>query len=92
MMPTYRDGDAVLVDAGAYVEAPPRPGDVVLVAHPFRQATRIIKRVEHITADGRVFVVGDNPSESTDSRSFGPLRPSQILGRVVCATEDSTSL
>jgi hypothetical protein len=60
----------------------PQPGDVVLAAHPFHKDVRMIKRVDHITLDGRVFVVGDNPGESTDSRSWGALRPSQIIGKV----------
>jgi nickel-type superoxide dismutase maturation protease len=82
MLPTYREGDVVLVDPGAFRESPPKPGDVVLVAHPFRRSVKMIKRVDHVTADGRVFVVGDNREESTDSRSFGPLRPVQVIGRV----------
>lgn len=83
MLPTYREGDAVLIDAGAYSESLPRPGDVVLFAHPFRQGVKMIKRVDHVTKDGRIFVVGDNQAESTDSRSFGLLRPTQVIGRVV---------
>ncbi len=83
MLPTYRDGDAVLVDAGVYVDLVPRPGDVVLAAHPFHTDVRMIKRVQRITPDGRIFVVGDNPAESTDSRTFGALQPSQILGRLI---------
>jgi nickel-type superoxide dismutase maturation protease len=83
MLPAYRDGDVVSLDSGAYSESLPRPGDVVLVAHPFRQNVRMVKRVDHITAEGKIFIVGDNQSESTDSRSFGPLRPTQVMGRVV---------
>lgn len=89
MLPAYRDGDLVLVDAGAYAGLPPRPGDVVLVAHPYRSDVRLVKRVERITGDGCVFVLGDNPSESTDSRSFGALRPSQILGKVTGLAGDT---
>ena len=83
MLPAYRDGDAVLVDSGAYSDSPPEPGDVVLVAHPFRQGVKMIKRVDHVTTDGKIFVVGDNRLESTDSRTLGPLRPAQLIGRVI---------
>ena len=83
MLPAYRDGDFVLIDPGAFSESLPKPGDVVLVAHPFQRGVKMIKRVDHVTADGRVFVVGDNRAESTDSRSFGPLRPVQVIGRVI---------
>ena len=83
MLPAYRDGDVVLIDPGAFSESLPKPGDVVLVAHPFRRGVKMIKRVDHVTADGRFFVVGDNHAESTDSRSFGPLRATQLIGRVI---------
>lgn len=32
---------------------------------------------------GEVYVLGDNPPESEDSRIFGPISPSQIVGKVV---------
>ena len=83
MLPAYRDGDTALVDTGACVDLLPQPGDVVLAAHPFQSGVRMVKRVDHITQDGRVFVVGDNPSESTDSRTFGALPPSKILGKLI---------
>ena len=82
MLPTFCDGDAVLVQSGAYDELRPIPGDVVLVDHPFQPGIRMVKRVRQILENGRVFVIGDNLRESTDSRSFGALRPDQVIGRV----------
>ena len=83
MLPAYRDGDTVLVDTGAYEELLPLPGDVVLVEHPFQAGVRMIKRVDHMTKEGRVFVVGDNRAASTDSHSFGALRSAQVLGKLI---------
>ncbi len=84
MYPTYRDGDEVEVDIDAYADgALPDPGDIVLATHPFKRGVHIVKRVRELTAEGRVFLVGDASVESSDSRSFGALRPEQILGKVV---------
>lgn len=54
-------------------------GDIVLVAHGGLEK---VKRVEKLKND-HVYVVGDNPYASTDSRSFGWLHESAIFARVI---------
>jgi len=81
MQPTFHEGDAVLVEEGAYVDLLPSPGEVVLARHPFRDIL-MVKRVSHITPEGRAFLVGDNPAQSTDSRAWGVLRRDLLVGRV----------
>jgi len=85
MLPEYADGDEVLVDPRAYGSRSPAPGHVVLASHPTIADTLIVKRVERVEPDGRLFVVGDNPDPlaSTDSRQFGAIRPERVQGRVV---------
>ena len=83
MSPVLASGEEVFVDPGAYRKSPPRVGDVVLSAHPFRTDTQLIKSVRGVTADGAVVLIGENPSASTDSRSFGPVPADHIRGRVV---------
>lgn len=85
MVPTYADGDDVLVDPRAYRRARPAPGDVVLTTHPTVADTLIVKRIARVEPDGRLFVVGDNPDplQSTDSRQFGAIRFERVRGRVV---------
>lgn len=84
MHPTLAEGDTVLVDTAVYHHTPPQVGHIVLAQHPFEPENKLIKRITAVTADGRYFLQGDNPDSlaSTDSRSFGPLRPSQILGQI----------
>ena len=80
MEPALTDGDTVLADPRASIE----PGDIVVAQHPYKQSTRLIKRVAEITASGGYVLEGDNPDESTDSRTFGELPPGSILGKVIC--------
>lgn len=84
MLPTYAEGDQVLVDPRAYRSQPPAVGDVVLARHPTVADTLIVKRVERVEPGGRLFLVGDNPDrfESTDSRQYGAVSPDRVIGRV----------
>jgi nickel-type superoxide dismutase maturation protease len=87
MAPTFVSGQEVLVDPRAFRRRPPRVGDVVLCRHPFRRGVRIVKRVAEVDDRGCLVVHGDNPRESTDSRSFGALPPDHVVGLVVAAFE-----
>ena len=79
MLPTLKNGDRVLVEKTANL----RIGDVVVAKHPFR-ITPIIKRITEFSTSGKLFLSGDNPDESTDSRTFGEVPEKDILGRVIC--------
>jgi nickel-type superoxide dismutase maturation protease len=83
MYPLLRDGDEIEVDLDAYRDGGPEPGDVVLVRHPFKRGVEMVKRVLRIEGDGRVFLIGEDPLESRDSRGFGPVRGELVLGRVL---------
>jgi nickel-type superoxide dismutase maturation protease len=80
MLPTLKNGDTVLVDPCASGNI----GEIVAANHPYRQNIKVIKRVESISPEGRYTLVGDNSSESTDSRTFGTVSKNDIAGRVVC--------
>ncbi|MCA9318171.1 S26 family signal peptidase [Candidatus Saccharibacteria bacterium] len=54
-------------------------GDVVVFRH---EGIEKIKRVVGMEGDF-VYVLGDNPRFSTDSRQFGYIKQSTIAGRVV---------
>jgi nickel-type superoxide dismutase maturation protease len=80
MVPALKDGETVLVDPHAGVEA----GDIVLARHPYKQSVKVLKRVREIDAAGRLFLVGDNAAESTDSRTLGLFPVESIIGTAVC--------
>ncbi len=81
MRPLLRDGSliaALPLDPAAIL----REGDVVVARRPDRQEVEMVKRIQAIDAHGNLFLVGDNPSASTDSRHFGPVSRELVLARV----------
>ncbi len=94
MEPTLRDGDRVLVDLWTYRQRAPRTGEVVWLVAPRPDSPYFVKRVgrTHATSSrsdpdsrpgGTVWVEGDNPADSLDSRQFGELSADKIAGRVL---------
>ena len=77
MEPALREGDWVLV---VPPRRTPRAGDIVLVRDPRERTRLLLKRVADVTAEG-VVVAGDRREHSTDSRAFGPVPRSLVLGR-----------
>ncbi|MEU3061168.1 nickel-type superoxide dismutase maturation protease [Streptomyces subrutilus] len=75
MAPTLADGDQVVVRYGAAV----RPGDVVVLRHPFQQDLLVIKRAVERRPGGGWWVLGDNPFNGTgDSTDYGAV-PGELL-------------
>jgi nickel-type superoxide dismutase maturation protease len=79
MLPTLKHGEEVLVQPTETLQI----GDVVVAKHPIKQSVIIIKRISEINEKG-LYLLGDNPIESTDSRSFGEVLQKNVLGKVVC--------
>lgn len=82
MMPLLQPGEEVLVDITAYKKKPPQLGDLVVATHPYLPELHLIKRVAQVLEDGSCFLIGENISVSTDSRSFGLVALEKIVGRV----------
>jgi len=81
MAPRLRAGALVIAEP-LYDAAVLRPGDVVVARRPDRPHLEIIKRINSIDAVGTIFLVGDNPAASTDSRQFGAVTREHIVARV----------
>jgi nickel-type superoxide dismutase maturation protease len=80
MRPTLDEDDVVIVTR----RCSPAVGDVVLVEHPFKKSVAMLKRVDSVTENGRIVLRGDNPNESTDSRTFGSVPIEYIKGKALC--------
>lgn len=85
MAPTLLAGDRLVVVARPWPPPSwPRPGQVVALADPRAPQRTLVKRVRAVdVARGTLEVVGDAPDASTDSRTFGPVPRSSIVGRAV---------
>ena len=80
MLPALKSGDTILVNPRAKI----KPGDIVAANHPYITTVKLVKRVDSIDSQGRFVLTGDNPQESTDSRSFGSIAKNEIVGKVIC--------
>ena len=80
LTPDYQNGDFVIISKIPFLFTPPSPGDIIAFRQP--GYGQMIKRIQQITPDGEVNVIGSHP-ESIDSREFGPVRKETILGKVI---------
>lgn len=87
MRPTLEPGDWAIAFRARRLHR----GDVVVIEHPGRLGFELVKRVTHLPGDvapdglglvDRVWVEGDDPDGSSDSRTFGPVPLGLVRGRV----------
>lgn len=76
MLPVLPPGTTIL---GFTWRLRPKVGDVVVFCHDNKEK---IKRIDKID-DGKIFVLGDNLSASTDSRAFGYIDNDEVIAKVV---------
>lgn len=94
MRPTLEAGELVLVAPARLAGV--RHGDVVVVPDPRDRDRRTIKRVAGLPGErvgtavgelragvGQLIVLGDDPTASTDSRTYGPVAVADVLAVVV---------
>jgi nickel-type superoxide dismutase maturation protease len=80
MWPTFSDGEKIM--ASEVSKEKLTIGDIVVSKHPFKSEVIIVKRINRILADNRLFLQGDNPDPlaSEDSHNFGPVKNNLIIG------------
>jgi signal peptidase I len=96
MFPTLHDGQILPVSLLSYQVATPQKWDVVIVAYAGDEGVHFVKRIvgipgEQVPYQGQTitlgpdqyFVAGDNRPHSTDSRVYGPITRSQLVGKVL---------
>lgn len=57
----------------------PKTGDVVIITHNGKEKIKRVKSIDEY----EMYVVGDNPGKSTDSRHFGPLTKHAVIATIV---------
>jgi signal peptidase I len=95
MLRAFAPGDRLLVEGLTYRLRTPRVGEAVVVHQPGSNGRLDLKRIAagpgaEVTVAGHPdflghdewYVIGDNTEESTDSRQLGPVKTTDIVGRV----------
>jgi phage repressor protein C with HTH and peptisase S24 domain len=77
MLPTYAAGDWLVATRAGRIA----PGQIVVIERESRPGILLIKRVVRAAGQGW-WVEGDNALASDDSRSFGAIDASEIVGRI----------
>jgi nickel-type superoxide dismutase maturation protease len=74
MLPALPDGKIVIATGWFYRL---KPNNIVIVSHNNIEKIKRIKSIDN----GRIFLVGDNPKGSTDSRQFGKVDVTNVLAK-----------
>jgi len=95
MLQAFAPEDRLVVERASYQFRQPRIGEVVVVRQPGAEGRLDLKRIAagpgaEVTVRGATdflgkdewYVLGDNLDESTDSRELGPVKTSDIVGRL----------
>jgi signal peptidase I len=85
MEPLFGEGDKVIINKLAYLFTKPKLGDVVAFKENTERGKILLKKIKRGSDNGQYFVVGANKNDSQDSRQFGPIAKSQILGKLLTA-------
>ena len=80
MEPTLYSGDMVIC-CRVYNASDLQQGDIIVFRH---NGQRMIKRIAYVTEDGKnYYVLGDNKSNSLDSRVFGTVGAGDVKAKMI---------
>ncbi len=93
MAPTLLPGDRLYIDPKAFRERPPAPGELVVARDPTDPHRLVVKRVASPPGEPSpsdvaglpaksLYLLGDDPAVSRDSRSYGPVPLASVVGLV----------
>ena len=93
MEPVLLPGDRVYVEPPSGPPPLYRRGEIVVAVDPELPARWIIKRIHAVAGEAtepggspvppdRLYLLGDNPAQSRDSRAFGPVPVDSVIGTV----------
>jgi len=92
MHPTLRNNSLIIVDKYLYKFFDIKRGDILIIKI---EREEVIKRLAYLPGENtefngknislknnEIYILGDNPKESIDSRNFGPVKTEQIIGKI----------
>ena len=80
MLPSFKEGDIVFFKNYKEGKSIPKPGQIVIFNHPFKNKN-LIKRI-NLVNQNNIEVFGDNIRFSEDSNKFGLVHNKKIIGIV----------
>ena len=80
MLPSFEEGDIVFYKNYKEGRSKPKPGQIVIFCHPFKNK-KLIKRI-NLVNQNNIEVLGDNSEFSEDSNKFGLVNNEKIIGIV----------
>ncbi len=90
MSPTLSKGDIVIYRALEKEDLDKLKGKIIVFIHPLKGKFLMVKRVKEATTLG-IEVRGDNENSSIDSRQFGNINKSNLIGLVEYFVDLSSS-
>lgn len=87
MFPTYID-DEIIFSTRLFRKRKIKVGDVIVFKHPYVKGRLLIKRVADLYYDKKgklqsIYFLGDNSSDSYDSRNFGYVLTKDLVSKVL---------